>query len=109
MAKHEFGIMPTPPQKGKRYDDYEPEKYNCISIDDEIIEEIDKALIHIDFYYHTLDVKAKGIAYCGVTLIPPVSLNSFICVIKTNHKLCDLTKLAQTALDEDKWMIHFGL
>ncbi len=30
MARHEFGIMPQPPEKGKRYDDYEPKKYNCI-------------------------------------------------------------------------------
>lgn len=31
MAKHEFGLMDNTPQRGKRYDEYEPQKYNCIS------------------------------------------------------------------------------
>ena len=30
MAKHEFGIMMDAPQPGKRYDEYEPWKYDCI-------------------------------------------------------------------------------
>ena len=33
MAKHEFGIMMDAPQQGKRYDEYEPGKYTCISVD----------------------------------------------------------------------------
>lgn len=34
MAKHEFGIMMDAPQQGTRYDEYEPWKYTCISVDD---------------------------------------------------------------------------
>ena len=30
MAKHEFGVMQNEPEHGKWYDEYEPEKYNCI-------------------------------------------------------------------------------
>ena len=40
MAKHEFGIMQIAPQKGKRYDEYEPQKYECISINDDYIEKM---------------------------------------------------------------------
>ena len=40
MAKHEFGIMQTAPQKGKRYDEYAPRKYNCITVDDDYLEDI---------------------------------------------------------------------
>ncbi len=109
MAKHEFGIMPAPPQKGNRYDEYEPSKYNCISVDDELVEVLDKETLHIDFYHHTLDVKAKGLAYCGVTLIPPESLEKFIDIIKNNPMLCELKDLSETALNQKKWMIHFGL
>ena len=29
MPKHEFGIMQTEPERGKRYDAYEPDRYNC--------------------------------------------------------------------------------
>ena len=40
MAKHEFGIMMDAPQPGKRYDEYEPWKYDCISVDDDYVEGI---------------------------------------------------------------------
>ena len=45
MAKHEFGIMESAPVSGKRYDEYEPKKYNCISVDDDYIEGIEQLLI----------------------------------------------------------------
>lgn len=37
MAKHEFGIMNVNPKPNKRYDSYEPEKYDCISVHDDYI------------------------------------------------------------------------
>ncbi len=109
LAKHEFGIMLDTPQKGKRYDEYEPDKYNCISIDDEYIECVDANLTDIDFYWHSLDVKGKGIAYCGITLIPPTSIKLFINAVKDRAGLSELAKLAEKAYSENKWMIHFGL
>ena len=33
MAKHEFGIMMNTPRQSERYDEYEPWKYECISVD----------------------------------------------------------------------------
>ena len=109
MAKHEFGIMQDAPQKGKRYDEYEPEKYNCISVDDRYLENIVGAFDPMDCYWHTLDVKGKGIAYCGVTLIPPSSLKQFIAVIEDIPGLSELRELSEKALRENKWIIHFGL
>ncbi len=38
MAKHEFGMMPQAPEHGVCYDEYEPERYHCIAVDDDIIE-----------------------------------------------------------------------
>ena len=109
LAKHEFGIMQGVPEPRKRYDDYEPQKYNCISVDDIYIEKIDAALNSIDFYWHTLDVPAKGIAYTGVTLIPPTSVQAFIAVINDVAELNELKNLLKKALSENKWIIHFGL
>ena len=109
MAKHEFGIMPQSPQKGKRYDEYEPEKYNCISVDDDYVELVGLKLTDMDSYWHTLEVKGKGLAYCGITLIPPVSVEQFIDVIKSIDGLSELVKLAEKAQCENKWIIHFGL
>ena len=109
MAKHEFGIMQIPPIKGIRYDEYEPQKYNSISVDDAHLEDIVVKFKHIDFYWHTLDIKEKGLAYCGITLIPPCSIPAFIEVIKEYSALSELKELSEMALNEKRWMIHFGL
>lgn len=109
MARHEFGIMENAPKPQKRYDEYEPQKYNCISVDDEYVEKIDATLNDIDFYWHTLDVPAKGIAYTGITLIPPTSIQAFAAVIKEIAALNELKDLLEKALADNKWVIHFGL
>ena len=109
MAKHEFGIMPDAPLKGKRYDDYEPEKYNCISVDDIYLENIVSSFDHIDFYWQILDIKEKGIAYCGVTLIPPSSHEAFLNVIKGVEGFEELVDLLVTAKGDGKWVIHYGI
>ena len=109
MAKYEFGIMLTAPQKGKRYDAYVPQKYNCITVDDDYLEDIVTNFDDIDFYWHSLEVPGKGIAYCGITLIPPTSMQAFISVIDNFPKLSELKALMQKAYTENKWMIHFGL
>lgn len=109
MAEHEFGIMQTAPCHGKRYDKYEPHKYNCISVDDIFLENIAADLNNIDFYWHTTDVKGKGLAYCGITLIPPCSVNDFIDVIKEADGSSELYELFKKALNENKWIIHFGI
>ena len=109
MAKHEFGIMKNNPKPSVRYDAYEPQKYNCISVDDDYIEQIAPRLNDVECYWHSLDMPAKGLAYCGVTLIPPASIERMNEVIKTIDELSDLEQLLQKALNENKWVIHFGL
>lgn len=109
MAKHEFGIMQEPPQKGQRYDEYDPQSYNCISVNDDYLEDIVMKFNGIDFYWHTLDVPAKGIAYAGITLIPPASIPALITVIENIYGLSELKVLLQNAYHVNKWVIHFGL
>lgn len=109
MAKHEFGIMQNAPKQGLRYDEYEPQKYNCIVINDDCLDDIVGNFNDIDFYWHTLDVRGKGIAYYGVTLIPPCSIPAFVDIIKDISVLSGLKELAEKALEENKWIIHFGL
>lgn len=109
MAKHEFGIMQAAPEAGQRYDEYEPQKYDRISVGDEHLENIDAKLSQTDFYWHTLAVKGKGLAYCGVTLIPPDSMQAFVAVIGDTPALSELKALLEKAQRENKWVIHFGL
>lgn len=109
MARHEFGIMPSPPEEGVRYDDYEPEKYNCISVEDEALEQILNAMRTVDFYWHTLDVPGKGLAYCGITLIPPESAAPFAKFAGGVPGLEELTALLMKAARENRFVIHYGL
>ena len=109
MAKHEFGIMKSDPVKGHRYDEYEPQKYDCISIDDEYIERIDTDLMVLKCYAHTIDKPINGLAYCGVTLIPPEAIEQFICLIESQTEMVDLRNLLCEALKKNRFVIHFGL
>jgi hypothetical protein len=109
MPKHEFGIIQSEPIKGVRFDQYEPEKYNCISIDDDYIEPILSELSDLDFYWHTVDIPGKGLAYWGVTLIPPKSIDSIIDKIIHITELSLLMKLLLKAKVDNKYVIHFGI
>ncbi|MBU5481447.1 hypothetical protein [Blautia sp. MSJ-19] len=62
-----------------------------------------------NFYWHTLSAEGKGLAYYGVTLIPPYSLKAFIDAIADIPELNELKKLLKQALDQNKWMIHYGI
>ena len=101
--------MMNTPRQSERYDEYEPWKYECISVDNKDLEGVVERLSSIDFYWHTLSVKGKGLAYCGVTLVPPCSLKAFIDVIADNSELSELKKLLEKALSNNKWVIHYGL
>ena len=61
MAVHEFAMMPHEPQKGVRFDMYEPQKYACIAVPDDAIEGILPKLAEIEFYHHVVD-EPKNIA-----------------------------------------------
>ncbi len=109
MAKHEFGMMPHAPESDVRYDDYEPKRYHCIAVDDDVIEIVDPLFCEIPMFWHTTDVPGKGLAYCGVTLIPPDASRKMLKVLSETAELAALRKLLETACAAGKWVIHFGL
>lgn len=111
MPKHEFGVMQETPTYKERFDTYEPQKYNCIEVDDDIIEPILLDFKGVDCYWHTLQNPAKGLAYCGITLIPPKSIDSFINVLYSQSKeeYISLMSLANQAKNHNKYIIHFGI
>lgn len=109
MAKHDFGIMQTAPKAGKRYDSFTPEKYSCISVDDDYIQPLLEKLGNVKCFWHTLDRPEFGLAYCGITLIPPESFGSIIEIIRHNSNLSDLVALLTEAENSKKYVIHFGI
>lgn len=109
MPKHEFGIMQTEPKSGKRYDAYEPDRYNCISVDDALIVPILRELQSVKCYWHTLERLDDGLAYTGITLIPPESCSLIRERIRDNQELSQLNSLLREAEQNDKFVIHFGV
>ena len=118
MAKHEFGIIDFF-KENKWYSDYEPEKYNCISVNDNLIEVLSikyKAqLVAIKTYFQVTIQPGTGLDYYGVTIIPPESLNQFKeVIIKANSKyqsqeLKLLIEKVSDAINKKKYLIHYGI
>ena len=114
MPVHEFGIIDNI-ENVKRNIGYEPQKYNCISVDDEIIIDLNENLSVIRTYYHSLERPEFGLAYWGITIIPPESLSIFFDVVtsstlyKTSTELNELASKILQAKEENKYMIHFGI
>ena len=106
---HEFGIMAADPLPGERYDCYEPWAYDAISVHDDFIEPLMPILNEIDMFWHTLDVPGKGLAYCGITLIPPVAYPTMMEIIHPAAELQELFELVERAAKEQRYIIHFGL
>lgn len=109
MAKHEFGIMYTAPAMKREYNDYEPAKYHCIYVEDKNIEPLLNELSEISCYWNSLERAEKGLAYSGITIIPPRSLEKFISVIDGKTQLNELKDLLRKAAKENKYVIHFGI
>ena len=118
MAKHEFGIIDSF-EENKWYSDYEPKKYNCISVNDDLIEELIKKyyeeLMAIKTYFQVTTQPGNGLDYYGVTLIPPKSLIQFRdVIIKANsqyqsQELQALIEMITDAIKKDKYLIHYGI
>lgn len=111
MLIHEFGIMQSDPLESKRYDDYEPEKYNCIIVYDKDILLIVEYLRVLKTYWHTLENPNRGLAYLGTTIIPPSSfelLLSILCLHDRNT-LVPLIERVREANKSQKYIIHFGI
>ena len=110
MAKHNFGIMSDNPSN-KQYDEYEPERYQCISICDDYIEPLIPEFYDIPCYWHTLRRQEKNLAYYGITLIPPESATLFISVFSQHDEeyYKELINLFKQAKSENKYIIHFGI
>ncbi|MDU1349961.1 MULTISPECIES: hypothetical protein [Clostridiaceae] len=118
LAKHEFGIIDSF-EENKWYSEYEPEKHNCISVNDDLIEELiikyNEELMAIKTYFQVTTQPGNGLDYYGVTLIPPKSLIQFRdVIIKANsqyqsQELQALIEMITDAIKKDKYLIHYGI
>lgn len=109
MLKHEFGLMMIDPESGQRFEEYEPEKYDCIAVDDECVQAVAERVKSIKCYWHGLDRPEVGLAYYGITLISPESVGEMIEAVKDVSGMERLTEMMVVAKRERKFVIHFGV
>lgn len=91
MAKHDFGILDQF-EENKWYQEYEPEKYNCVSVDMDVMDEVFSMYLEemrqIKAFACISTQPICGLEESGITLIPPYSLKSFCDVItKANRQI----------------------
>ena len=116
---HEFGIINCI-EKDKEYIHYEPEKYDCIIVDGDLIDELSttdfgKKIDTLKTFAHNTNRPNNNLAYFGITLIPPSSHKQFLNIVREanddykSEQLEKLIKKIGEAIKEDEWMIHFGV
>lgn len=115
MIATEFGIILELDEKHV-YTEYEPEKYGCVAIDDDLyIDDWWDELKKMHTYFGGRDKPAKGLCRDGITLISPEELKHFEKVVKEDKRLQQdqslqkLLQLIKKARKENKYMIHFGV
>ncbi len=109
MLIHNFAIMDIAPRLDEYYNDYEPEKYNCITVSDELVSPLIEELYSTEMYWHSLSRPGHGLAYCGITIIPPFAFDDVISVISKKEGFDELRALLQKAKTSGKYVIHFGI
>lgn len=112
MPNHDFGIIDKFNPTTNKYEEYTPEKYDCVSIHDDFILPLCEMFYEMDTFYHTGKRPEKGLAYHGVTLIPSDSLEIFKKIIETSpsaDKMEKLTRKIEKAISENKCIIHYGV
>lgn len=111
---HEFGILDSFDSQ-KSYDGYTPQKYDCIFVDDDIISSFMDNLLIMKTFFHSFNRPEQGLAYYGITIIPPESLSMFYDVVtsssyfKNSDELSELASRIIQATKENKYMIHYGI
>jgi len=111
----QFGIIEEF-EKDKDYaSSYEPQRYNCVAIDDDILSDWWNKLTLIKTYFHCYNRPSFALARWGVTLIPPESLEAFYNIVSTDMRsisskeLINLMILLRKAISENKFVIHYGV
>ena len=111
----EFGIIDDfDPQKDYG-DSYEPERYHCIAICDDALNDWWDGIQDMRTYFHCYNRPETALARWGVTLIPPESLDQLIAVIKRKtadeymNDALEIIELLKMAKRQDKYVIHYGV
>lgn len=113
MPKAQFGIIEHVEETSEFK--YDPEKYGCIPINDDYLDDWWSRLSIMKTYFHCLSRPELGLARYGITLIPPESLPLFQDIVLSDPRINQddhlpaLAYLLQKAIEKNKYVIHFGI
>jgi len=116
---HEFGIIACI-EEVKDDIHYEPGTYGCVTVDGDFIDQLSttdfgKKIDNLKTFAHSVNRPYNNLCYFGITLIPPSSHMYFLNIVReanddyNSEQLEDLMKKIDEAIEENKWMIHFGV
>ena len=111
----EFGIIETINPKNDYGSSYEPEKYSCVAICEEAINDWYDELADMKTYWHCMNRPNTNIARYGVTIIPPESLEQLIGAIRAKTKAkfaadaLEVASLLETAAKLSKFVILYDV
>ena len=105
---HDFGIVEDVSALPEEIP-CEPEKYGCIWIDDDYLDDWWPRLALLPTFFHTLDRPERGLARYGITLIPPESLPVLLAALEGRTALQAVYRLLQRAEQSHQFVIHFGI
>lgn len=118
MAKHHFGIIDLF-EENKKYYTFEPDQYNCVPLDMEIMDFIIVSYLDKIKMMKTYLCESSrlfyGIDESGITIIPPESLSIFNEIIADavieyeSVELVNLLKVINKAIRQHKHLIHYGI
>ena len=111
----EFGIIDDFDTNKDYGDSYEPERYHCVAICDDALDDWWERLTEMKSYFHCFNRPSKALARWGITIIPPESLSLLIDIIRTETKIefqedaSEIVLLLEEAKRKNKFVIHYGI
>lgn len=109
---HEFGLIYKFSYKNmKKYTEYTPEKYNCISVHDDYIQALCCKFGNIETVNPCIPEKYNGLCYYGITIIPAEACRKILTILNNENNIAfdELERLLETAVSSGKYVIHYGL
>ena len=79
------------------------------AVEDDEVDALWEHFGSIPCFWHSLQRPAQGLAYTGITLIPPSSANNLLDRLPQQDQLCSLKGILHSAWEKGCYVIHFGI
>lgn len=110
MASHEFGVMKRSPGPGEAYEEYDLSLCGDRAlVEDDRVCDLWEYFGSIPCFWHSLQRPAQGLAYTGITLIPPSSAKELLDKLPWTEDLSALRRILRSAGETGHYVIHFGM